>query len=150
MNARVVVAPELPYKDLALALERLGWRYVSGPARPPLVPGEPEFASWRIGEESLVYTCNPVVWLRVLDLSAITGAARRLALITAVPSLEYRRVAGLLRSRATESVLLGVLAAEVLDARDQLPALRALMHHSDRVVAVAAERAVFRFAGTDQ
>jgi hypothetical protein len=65
VTARIVLDPELSYVELDASVRRLGWEHLAGPAYPPLVPGEPEFASWRQGTDSLAYTCNPVAWLRV-------------------------------------------------------------------------------------
>jgi hypothetical protein len=146
VNAKLVLEPGLSYVDIDETVRRLGWQPVSGPAYPPLVPGEPEFAAWRQGDDSLAYTCNPVAWLRVLDLSAVAEPARRLALIAGLPLLEYARLPRLLRSADTETVLLGVLAVDILDAREHLPAVRALMHHREPVVAQAATRVVGRLS----
>lgn len=137
---RLVLAPEVPYSRLASTLESLGWCFVSGPAYPPLVDGEPEFASWRREDDTVVYTCNPVAWLRLVDISAVSRPVDRLALVTQLPMLDPGRVARLVRSRAAEDVLLGILASDVLGLRQNLPAIRAMMHHCDRAVATAAQR----------
>jgi hypothetical protein len=148
VNARVVLAPELSYVELDATVRRLGWEHVSGPTYPPLVAGEPELATWRQGGDSLSYICNPVAWLRVLDLSAVAEAARRLALVASLPLLEDDELRRLLRSRAPETVLLGVLAVDVLRASKHLPAVRALMHHREPTVAQAAQRVVAVLSAT--
>jgi hypothetical protein len=144
VSARIVLDPELPYERIAAAVEELGWRHVGGPQYPPLVPGEPEFATWRRDDDTLVYACNPVAWLRVLDLTAVTDPWQRLALLAALPLLPHDQLPQLLRSAATESLLLGILAADIMDDRKQLGTLRALMHHRDPVAATAAQRVVAR------
>jgi hypothetical protein len=98
MNARIVLDPSLSYVELNASVSRLGWEHVAGPAYPPLVPDEPEFASWRRDTDSLTYACNPVAWLRVLDLSAVAEAAQRLALIGSLPLLGYDQLPRLLRA----------------------------------------------------
>lgn len=142
MSARLVLAPTLSYVELDALVRGLGWEHVSGPAYPPLVPGEPEFASWRQSGDRLGYTCNPAVWLRVLDVSAVAEAARRLALVSSLPLLGYAELPGLLRSGDPQHVLLGVLAVDVLAACEHLGPVRALMHHREPVVARAAQRVV--------
>jgi hypothetical protein len=143
---RLVVVPELSYDELNAALGELGWAFESGPSYPPLVAGEPELATWRRGDDNLLYACNPVAWLRVLDLSDVSHPSDRLALALRLPLLDSARIARLLRTRDTESVLLGVLAADVLGMREHLPAVRALMHHREGVVAATAQRATQRLA----
>lgn len=144
---RVVLQPELSYTDLATVLVNFGWAFRSGPKYPPLVAGEPEFAVWgRDGDATLVYTCNPVVWLRILDLSAAGGAADRKALVMQLPLLGPSHIGRLLRSRQLESALLGILATDTLGTREHLPAVRALLHHRERAIAVAARQATIHLA----
>ena len=146
---RLVLAPEERYSTLAATLQSLGWEVASEPAHPPLVDGEPEFASWRKEDDTVVYTCNPVAWLRLVDISAVSRPADRLALVTRLPMLDPGRIARLVRARNANDVLLGILATDVLALRDNLPALRALMHSRDRVVAGAAQRITRSLAGGD-
>jgi hypothetical protein len=108
---RLVLAPEVTYSRLASTLENLGWCFVSGPAYPPLVSGEPEFGSWRKEGDTVAYTCNPVAWLRLVDISGVSRPVDRLDLVTQLPMLDPGRVARLVRSRTAEDVLLGILAS---------------------------------------
>jgi hypothetical protein len=50
----------------------------------------------------LVYTCNPAVWLRLLDLGGVTDAAERMALALSLPQLESAGIGQLLRSGDVE------------------------------------------------
>ena len=146
MSTRLVLMPELAYESLDATVRGLGWQPMTGPAGPPLVVGEPEFATWAQDDDLLTYACNPVAWLRVLDLSGVAEPARRSELLAAVPLLEYDRLPRLLRSSRPETVLLGVLAVDLLAAREHLPAVRALMHHREPAVARAAQRVTAAFA----
>jgi len=142
-DERVVLRPELTYAELADRVEARGWAWHSGPALPPLVAGEPELAAWRHPTAGdLVYTCNPVAWLRLLDLAAVSDPAERIELLVGLPLLESDDVGPLLRSGSVEDVLLGVYAADVLGLREHARAVRALMRHRDPAVARAATAAV--------
>jgi hypothetical protein len=70
MNARLVLMPELRFGELAARLGQAGW-HAAGQAADPILPGEPEHATFeRPDGGRLVYTFNPVCALRVLDTSA--------------------------------------------------------------------------------
>ncbi|MFF5289021.1 hypothetical protein [Paractinoplanes globisporus] len=131
----LVLDPDLRYADLTATLRRFGFALVREPSAPPLVPGEPEFGTWRRADDIAVYTCNPVVRLRLLDLS---GVAEPDAIRAELPLLHASALPRLLRSSDPEQLLLGVLAAGAMHAYDQLPALRALGRHRDSAVARAA------------
>lgn len=146
-DERIVLSPEMTYVELNSALAERGWVWTSGPSTLPLVPDEPELTTWRHDTAgSLVYTCNPVVWLRLLDLAAVTDPSERVALALGLPQLESEEIGRVLRSGDVERTLLGVLAAEVLDGTEHLSAIRALMHHRDPSVARAAVNACVRLA----
>ena len=146
-DERVVLRPELTYAELAGQVEARGWVWHSGPTLPPLVAGEPELSAWRHPTAGdLVYTCNPVAWLRLLDLAAVSDPAERIHLLLGLPLLESEDIGPLLRSASVEEVLLGVHAAAVLGLREHARAVRALMHHRDPAVARAATTAVTALA----
>jgi hypothetical protein len=100
-DERIVLSPQLTYAELNDILAQRDWVWTSGPSTPPLVEGEPELATWRHDTAgSLVYTCNPAVWLRLLDLGGVTDAAERMALALSLPQLESAGI-GQLLGRAT-------------------------------------------------
>ncbi len=138
-DERIVLVPRLTFDELNVLVAERGWAIKSGPTTPPLAEGEPELCAWRHDTSgTLVYTCNPVVWLRLLDLGGVTDAAERMALAAGLPQLESGGIGRLLRSGRAEDVLLGLLAAQELDRTEHLSAIRALMHHADPSVARAA------------
>jgi hypothetical protein len=134
----MILDTAVTFADLDAAVTDLGWVRHGTTAAPPLVPGEPEVATWTHPlAGTLVYTCNPVVWLRVLDLGTVERAAA-VALAVRLPHLGESAIAALLRAGPTELVLLGVLAAGVQRSPTHLNAVRALLHHRDPAVAQAA------------
>jgi hypothetical protein len=137
----MVLDTAVTFPDVEAAAADLGWQLVGTTALPPLVPGEPEVATWtQPGAGTLVYTCNPAVWLRVLDLEGVEPAAA-VALALRLPHLGEAAIAALLRARPTELVLFGVLAAGTYRSPAHLNAVRALTHHPDPTVARAAANA---------
>lgn len=138
MTTPMILDTAVTFADLDTAVTSLGWERHGTTAAPPLVPGEPEVATWtHPWAGTLVYTCNPAVWLRVLDLGAVEPRAA-VALALRLPHLGESAIAALLRAGPTELVLLGVLAAGVLRSPAHLNAVRALMQHREHAVAQAA------------
>ena len=71
---RLVLPAEMRFDDLARALEGRGWqRSGTRLASEPILPGEPELASWWAAERTalLTYTFNPVTRLRLIALSGV-------------------------------------------------------------------------------
>ena len=142
MTARLVVAPAVTFETIEQQLEALGWtRQPSTAVAPPLVAGEPEFASWKRRDQRASYSFNPVVRLRALGFSgeaagtALSEAARRL------PALDVAGIRALLAGPAVPDLLLGIFAARELGAVLALDLVVALRDHGDARVAGAAERA---------
>lgn len=138
----MVLDTAVTFADVESAAADLGWQPHGTTAIPPLVPGEPEVVTWtQPGAATLVYTYNPVVGLRVLDLTDIDPVAA-VALALRLPHLGEAAIAALLHAGTTELVLLGVFAAAAYRSPAHLNAVRALMHSRDPVVArVAANTA---------
>lgn len=137
MSAHLVLMPELRFAELGALLGRAGWQTVSQ-ASDPLVPGEPEHASFERTGARVVYTYNPVCALRVLDTTA-AGAA---ALDAALPLADAGAVRGWLASADERTVLRGILAAARLGEAALAPQVDACRRHPRRAIARAAERAL--------
>jgi hypothetical protein len=100
-DERIVLSPQLTYAELNDILAQRDW--VVWAEHSAASRGEPEFATWRHDTAgSLVYTCNPAVWLRLLDLGGVTDAAERMALALSLPQLESAGIGQLLRSGDVE------------------------------------------------
>ncbi|WP_028066660.1 hypothetical protein [Solirubrobacter soli] len=110
---RLVLRPELAFSDLDAALSASGWNGGSVLAFGPLVPGEPELARWQRGSARLEYTCNPAIWLRVLDAFGVNTLAWD-ALSDALEPLDEADILGLLGASSDEHVALGIFAARAL------------------------------------
>jgi hypothetical protein len=144
VRAKLVVTPDTAPATLAEGLAALGWqRDPDRTVTPPMLPGEPELVSWsRAGEDTrITYTFNPVVRLRVLAFSGERAAERAQEAAARLQVLGDGEIERLLASTNVREVLLGILAAENLEALVFMPRLAALCEHPERAVARAAERA---------
>jgi hypothetical protein len=136
MSRVLVLAPSYPYLRLARALEQAGWSGGPITALPPLVAGEPEAATWRRRGKVVRYTCDPVVWLRVLRIDTAEGLPQ-------LPTLSLDDVAQLLGSSNEGEQLLGIHAVGALGAKKLLGHLEVLCESPSPLVAATA-RAVRR------
>lgn len=141
----LVLEPACNFAEIDAAMIGAGFAEVSGGvATQPLVPGEPEFASWHLpdADGSVSYTCNPVIWLRVLRfagdaaLSALSAVRERLSV------LDSERLAQLFASANPREQLCGIHAAVELSAFGFMGEIDALRVGPERAVTAAAARAV--------
>src|SRR5918994_6863787 len=117
--SRVLVLPtSYAYEELARALEQAAWSGGPVTALPPLVAGEPEAATWRRLRNVVRYTCDPVVWPRVLRIDAAEGLLQ-------LPYLSLDQVALLLESCDEDKQVLGIDAVGVLAAKELMGRLDA-------------------------
>jgi hypothetical protein len=131
MSRVLVLAPSYRYGQLAHALEQAGWSGGPVTALAPLVAGEPEAATWRRLGQVVRYTCDPVVWLRVLRVDAAEGLPQ-------LPLLSVEDVALLLESPDEDEQLLGIQALGALAAKELAPRLDALCASPSPFVAATA------------
>ncbi|MCB9764053.1 MAG: hypothetical protein H6739_30055 [Alphaproteobacteria bacterium] len=131
----LVLDPDFTFNALDARLEALGWQSVRvGSGLASLIPGEPELATWRRGRVRLIYTFNPAVRLRMLDVRG--GRARGLA--KALPLLDATRVQALLASADRAEVLLGLLAARVVKGAGLREGIRAWSEAEDPLLSKVA------------
>ena len=107
---------------------------------PPLVPGEPELASFIATESGarIVYTFNPVVKLRVLAFHGKDAPAVAAAVAPRIPTLGMDQILTLLESDDPRQILLGIFASDMLEAIEAIVPLSKLREHPDAVIAKPA------------
>jgi hypothetical protein len=143
-DTRLILDPALPFDELGNRLASAGWiRRPATTVLPSILPGEPELAQWTSasGETLITYTMNPVVHLRVLDVSGASASSHRDGLAAVLPTLDLDDLVRTLESDDVRSVLRGILAAEALEAYDLAAPIGLLASHRDPTVAQAAARA---------
>ncbi|KQU77055.1 MULTISPECIES: hypothetical protein [unclassified Rhizobacter] len=132
-----VLDPGCGFEALSRRLASQGWT-VSAQAQGPLLPGEPEHASFAHADGGqLVYTFNPVCQLRVLDAPTALDADS----LSQLPIVGDELVAAWLGSSDERTLLRGVLAARVLSLLALRPRLQALRTHASHAVQQAATAA---------
>ncbi|HWS89086.1 MAG TPA: SUMF1/EgtB/PvdO family nonheme iron enzyme [Pyrinomonadaceae bacterium] len=145
MQPKLALLPSVTFEQTAAALARLGWRRAADTSvAPPLVAGEPEFASWSRDDEEgarISYTFNPVALLRVLVFYGTRAAELRAEVESALPALGLAELRELLQSTDARRLLLGVFAARELGAFVVLDLLETLREHPTQAVARAAQKA---------
>jgi hypothetical protein len=139
----LIVAPEVTFTELDRDLQGTGFERdpeVGGASGlPPLVPGEPELAGWNIrgGKPFLTYTCNPAVWLRVLDVGYVPPKLRG-TIAARVKLLEPKDVRLGLDSPDIRTKLRSLFAAGETDRLDLLERAEAMKQDPEKLVAKAA------------
>ena len=141
MQLTLVIQPNTTFARIDTTLSKHGWKRAPDTSvAPPIIPGEPEFASWSKEEDRISYTFNPVARLRVLAFYGDVAGSRRSQVRDVVPTLELDELEELLRSSEPRELLLGILAAGVLKVVTVLGILDTLRNHHERAVAQAATK----------
>ena len=141
LNQILIVQPQCPFIDIARILAQLGWqRDPLDMAAPPLIYGEPEVAtwSWAGNKPFVVYTFNPVVKMRVLEVATLPPSLRQ-ALASQLPLLSPDAVESMLDSDDIRERLLGLWAARETERVDLIERTRSLTKDAEPVLAEQAQ-----------
>lgn len=149
MSTSLIIQPHCAFALIDDALARLGWtRSADSSVAPPILPGEPEFASWsRVGDDDaedgarISYTFNPVVRLRVVVFYGARAGAHRAEVEDALPTLDVDELHDFLRSADARTALLGIYAAREMRAFTLLNLVEPMREHREPAVARAAAKA---------
>jgi hypothetical protein len=133
MSVVVILDPSCSYRVVEAAFLEDGWSGGPVTALAPLVPGEPEAATWRREGFAVRYTCDPVMWFRLLRSDADVQ-------LPDLPRVTVDEVDVLLGSEIDADQLLGIRAVEVLEARQLLAHLDRLMLTTSPIVSAEARR----------
>lgn len=145
LGQTLLVKPDVPFKEISAVLSKLGWQQQQA-AQTPLVEDEPEFSSWswQGHKPFVIYTFNPVVNMRVLDVATLPPVMRG-AIAEQLPILKDREIDDLLFSSVPRNRLLGLWAAQETERLDLIPQTTRLSHDPDRIVAEQARLVAERF-----
>jgi hypothetical protein len=139
----LIVSPEINFARLKRELGQLAWTLQPDTmVAAPLVPGEPEVASWkhRRARGRIVYTFNPVVSLRVLSFYGDAAAELKGEVAARLPVLTLSDLLELLKSDDTEKLLLGIFAVGESEEIEALGAIMRLVAHPEQLIARAAAK----------
>ena len=120
LGQTLLLKPEVTFAAISAALSKLGWQQQQI-AQSPLLEGEPEFCSWswQGHKPFVIYSFNPVVYMRVLDVATLPPVMRG-AIATHLPLLDDEMVATLLTSSIAKERLLALWAAQETERLDLL------------------------------
>ena len=138
----LVIQPNIAFARLDECLGSQGWRRQADPTAPtPIVPGEPDIACWQHADETsrITYTFHPAMFLRVLTVKGEAAASIAVDLCDRIPILTIPDIRQILHAENVEFLLLGLHAANVLDAYELLGEVAALTGHGDELVAREAQ-----------
>lgn len=143
MSATLILSPDVKFDRIQRELEQLFWfRQPDTMVSPPLLPGEPELASWnhQHADGRIVYTFNPVVSLRVLSFYGDAAARLKGEVADRLPALTLSDLLEMLKSDDVEKLLLGIFAVGELEEIEALGAIMRLAFHPEQMVAKAAAK----------
>jgi hypothetical protein len=146
----LIVSPEVNFERLKRDLGQLAWTLQPDTmVTPPLLPGEPELASWKHqhADGRIVYTFNPVVSLRVLSFYGDNAAELRGEVAERLPALTLNELLALLQSDDDEKLLLGIFAVGELEEVEALGAIMQLRVHPEQMIAKAAAKTQEKLLG---
>jgi hypothetical protein len=145
--SHLCVAPDVPFASIDQGIRYLGYASEPAPRAPAPMPGEVLSAVWSGKGTRIVYSFDPGLYLRLLE---ITGGdpkqlAGELAGVVNVPVLGAQQITGLLASVDSRTLLLGLRAAEAVgatadDRRPYQDLVTRLAAHPDPAVAQAAQQ----------
>jgi len=146
LNQTLLIKPEVTFREISETLIRLGWSREREPFASPLVNDEPEFVSWswQGRKPILIYSFNPVVKLRVLDVATLPPHMRG-DIAAQIPLLTDKNVDDLLFEPDPKHRLLGLWAAQETERLDLIPQTHRLNHDPDPVVSEQSKRVEERF-----
>jgi hypothetical protein len=142
----LLVDPNASFAEIAAAMERVGLeRQDSGTATQPFVEGEPETASWwwHGRKPFVIYTFNPIVKLRVLDVATVPPGMRG-AIASQVRIMDRSRIISLFDASDPRDQLLALWGAQESEDLEAIPYADRLANGSDPVVADQARLVVHR------
>lgn len=136
----LLVEPSTPFSQIAQAIQSLGWTREEQSSSPSLKAGEPEFATWtRSGlKPFVIYTFNPVVSMRVLDVATVPPILRG-ALAKKLPLIDERAVNQLFESGQVKDRLLALWAAQETERVDLLNKVESLQQDAEPLIATEAK-----------
>lgn len=146
LGQTLLLDPDLEFHRITEVLEGLGWRRTDpGLAEPPLVPNEPELATWTRGgidaggKPYCVYSFNPVARLRVLDLATVPPPLRA-QIAEQLPLLDVDELLRRLALADPRERMLGLWGIQELERLDLVEVVAGLRSDPEPLVAqLAAE-----------
>lgn len=148
----LIVNPKCEFVEIANAMARMGWqRDAFELAAPSLIANEPEVATWSwMGHKPfVVYSFNPVVKMRVLDVAGVPPALRE-GIAQQLPLLDHLAIEKLFESEDVRIRLLGLWAVQETERVDLLETARKLTQDAEPILAEQARDVCARLERINQ
>ncbi len=138
LGQTLLVRPDVPFEKISATLNKLGWQQQQA-AQTPLLENEPEFSSWswQGHKPFVIYTFNPVVNMRVLDVATLPPVMRG-AIASHLPLLDDEMVASLFSSGSARERLLALWAVKETERLDLIDDSARLQQDPESAVAEQA------------
>ena len=144
----ILVESSTPFSTIEKVMSQLGWtRENSSSQNSSLISGEPEFATWSLGglKPFVIYTFNPVVSMRVLDVATLPPTMRSL-LAQKLPIVDERKISALFESNEVKERLLALWAAQETERVDLLKKVERLKRDPEAIITEQASQIAARLA----
>jgi len=137
----LLLQTQVEFTTLAEVMQKLGFTREDQTAGKPLIAGEPEIASWSINgaKPFVIYSFNPVVKMRVLDVATVPPGLR-MAIAKQLPLIDEQLISKYFESADVKQRLLALWAAQETERVDLLGRVEALRNDEDTVIAEQAEQ----------
>ncbi len=137
----LLVQSNTNFSVIAEILKKLGFtREDNHSGNGSLIANEPEIASWSINgaKPFVIYTFNPVVSLRVLDVATVPPALR-MAIAKQLPLMDEQLISAYFESEDLKKRLLALWAAQETERVDLLGRVERLKGDPEEIIASQAE-----------
>ena len=148
----LIVNPKCSFTEIAQAMNQMGWqRDQFELAAPSLMANEPEVAtwSWKGHKPFVIYSFNPVVKMRVLDVAGVPPVLRE-GIARQLPLLDHLAIEKLFESDDVRERLLGLWAAQETERVDLLESARKLTQDAEPILAEQARDVCARLERINQ
>lgn len=147
----LLVQRQVDFATIAEALRKLGFTLEGNGAAEPLIKGEPEVASWSFNgaKPFVIYTFNPVVSMRVLEVATVPPGLR-MAIARQLPLIDEQLISNYFESPDVKERLLALWAAQETERVDLLGRVEALKADAEPVIAEQAEEISRRLGQMNQ
>jgi len=147
----LILQTQISFVTIAATLAELGFTREDKSSTTPLISGEPEMASWSIngGKPFIIYTFNPVVSMRVLDVATVPPGLR-MAIASQLPIIDEQLISCYFESDNVRERLLALWAAQETERVDLIQSVAALEQDKEPVIAEQAQEIGVRLQQMNQ
>lgn len=148
----LIIRPNFTFDELASVMNRMGWQHDSLELETlSIIANEPEVACWSYAGQKpmVIYTFNPIVKMRVLDVASLPPALRE-ALANQLPLLDNSAVERLFDSQDIRERLLGLWAAQETERLDLIEHARRMSDDPEPTLADQAREVCAKLERVEQ